>query len=82
MAVKIVPRDEVVAELACWHYKRESCIESAVLLKNESGGVSVGVLSYTDLETVLVSDTFKPFYKNYSQAMAAFGALIDSAVKD
>ncbi len=42
----------------------------------------VGILSYTDLETVLIPDSYASSYKNYCQAMSAFGALLDEAIKE
>lgn len=82
MKTQVVRRDEAVAELATWDYKGHLYTEAAVLLKVGTEGVMVGILSYTDLETVLVPDSYAPFYKNYCQAMSAFGALLDEAIKE
>jgi len=64
------------AELAAWEYKGHEPEEKLCLIRYTNGGVVLGVVSYDDLETVLLAED--KIYDNCRKAFGAMGALFDN----
>ena len=74
--LSVVGKDAVTAELSLWEYKGHEPEEKLCLIRFKNGRVALGVLSYENLETVLLAED--KTYENCQQAFTAMGARFDA----
>lgn len=74
---KTVDRFSAVSELAIWKGKGHNPLQAIKLFDSTDGGVIIGVLDYSDMETVLIPEHMNKPYKTCSHAFTALGALFD-----
>jgi hypothetical protein len=76
MAIKVIGKAGVEAELNTWELKGHEPIEQLKIIRFKNGRCAVGVLDYGDLETVLLAED--KTYASCRTAFAAIGARFDA----